>query len=73
MRAFIPEGRTVDALLPAIVDELAPNKESVSVSGSQDDVLSWADELRDLPLPTPSLVGVVLPMECETGSIAVLR
>jgi hypothetical protein len=73
IRAFIPEGRTVDASLAAIVDELAPNKESVSVSGSENDVLAGSDELRDLPLPAPSLVGVVLPVECETGSITVLR
>ena len=52
MAAFVSEHGAVDADLAAVVDELAPYEEGVRSLGSQDDVFTGADELREtLPFP----------------------
>lgn len=48
MRTLISEDRAVDAILTAVVDELAPDEKSVCVSCSKDDAFSGSDELRAL-------------------------
>ena len=70
---FVSEDGAVDSVLPAVIDELAPNKERVSVAGSKDDVLTGPDELG---LSTPIFVcapGIVSFIERKAGRIAVLR
>jgi hypothetical protein len=56
---LVPEDGAVDADLSAVIDELSPNKEGVSVSGSERDRLPRPDELRTLAaIPIP-ITGVV--------------
>lgn len=45
MRGFVAEDTTVNALLPAVVDELAPRENGVASLGAQDDFFAGADEL----------------------------
>ena len=43
--AFVSENGAVDSSLPAVVDELPPDKQGICVGGSQDDLLTGADKL----------------------------
>jgi hypothetical protein len=73
LRGFVSEYSAVDALLSAVVDELPPNKHGVAVPGSQDNVLTGADELASLAA-IPVTVGAIVPaIEGETRCIPVLR
>lgn len=71
-RAFVAEQRALNARLSigAVLGK-SPNKDSVSVVGSQNDVLSWPDKLSLLWVSV--VAGVVPSIECETGDIAVFR
>jgi hypothetical protein len=44
VRPFVAEDGAVDALLTAVIDEPAPHKNSVCVSGSKCDDLAGTDE-----------------------------
>ena len=46
--SLVSKDGTVDALLSAVVDELAPDEKSVGISGSQYDCFAGADELAAL-------------------------
>ncbi len=70
---FISEHGAVDSLLPAVVDELSPNKHGVSVAGSEHDVLAGADELTSLSSVSVVIARIVPFIEFETGQIAVFR
>lgn len=69
---FVSEHGAVDALLPAVIDELAPDEHGVTVSGPENDVLAGANELA--PLSSVSiLVGAVVSLiEFKATFVAVL-
>lgn len=48
MVRFVSEDGAVDALLPALVNESSPHKESVSFPSSQADVFARTDELLSI-------------------------
>lgn len=73
VRTFVPEYRAVDAFLAAGVDELPPDKESVGISSSQDDLLSRAGKQVSLPAVAVSVAGVMTLVEFEAGDITVFR
>ena len=59
MRTLVPEYRAVDALLPAGVDEFPPDKQSVGISGSEDNLLSWPREQNTPATIAVAIAGVV--------------
>lgn len=59
-------------MLSAVVDELPPNKSSVSGVGSQDDGFARSDELVSLASIAVSVAGVVSLIECKQRLVAVL-
>ena len=72
-RAFVPKRGAVDSLLTAGVDEAPPDKESVGIEGSQDDLFAGAAEERAHATVTV-LIGAVVPLvEFKTGWVAVFR
>jgi hypothetical protein len=60
-RRLIAEDGAVDALLPAVVDELSPNKHGVGISRSQEDNLSRPDALTALA-SVPIVIGTVVSL-----------
>ena len=73
VRTFVPEYRAVDALLSAGVDKLPPDKESVSVSGSEDNFLPRPGKQHSLPTVAVAVAGVVTLIEFKAGGIAIFR
>jgi hypothetical protein len=43
--AFVSKDRTIDARLPAVINEFSPCEESVAGQGSEDKFLPWANKL----------------------------
>jgi hypothetical protein len=70
---LVSEDGAVDSLLSAIVNELSPNKHSVGVLGSQDDLFARADELRASLLAWLAQPTVVASVEREAIGVSVAR
>lgn len=66
---LVPEDGAIGSLLSAIVEELPPHEESISVFGSQDDLFSWADELAQLSWL--SIGGVMPGKQCKAVKISI--
>ena len=72
MWAFVSEHGAVDTLLAAVVDELSPGEHGIRLLCSQDNLFSWANELR-APSPIGVAVATVVALvEFETVTVAVL-
>lgn len=70
VRRFVSKYCTVDSVLPAVVDELPPNKHGVCILGAKDNVLAGADELSE------SLSGsrrVMTAVQFKTVGVAIFR
>jgi hypothetical protein len=63
--AFVAEDGAVDSVFTAGVDELSPNKESVTVSRAKDDLFSGASKERALPAIGVTIARIVALVECE--------
>lgn len=70
MPTFVTKDGAVDPVLPAIVDEFAPDKHGVGISGTEHNAFSGADELSESPRPSR---GVVSAVQFEAGRIAIFR
>lgn len=73
MTAFVSEHGAIDPLLPAVINELSPNKEGVAVPCSKDDGFSRADKLASFSSVPVDVGAVVSLIKRETGRIAVFR
>jgi len=60
-RGFVSEYGAVDAGLSAVVDELSPHKEGISVAGPENNVFSWSDKLASLS-SVLVLVGAIVSL-----------
>lgn len=71
-RRLVPEHGTVDPLLPAVVDELSPDKDCVTSFAAQHDLFAGPDKQLALA-PVRISVGAVVPfVEVKTVTISVL-
>ena len=70
---LISKHGAVDAVLSAVVDELAPDEQSVSIASSKSDDLAGADELASLASICIPPCRVVPFVQVETGAIPVFR
>ena len=60
VRGFVSKDGTIDTLLPAIVDELSPNKHGIAVSGSKHDMLAGSNKLTALS-SVSIVIAAVMP------------
>jgi hypothetical protein len=72
VRRFVSEDGTVDALLSAGVDELAPNEHRVCIAGSQDDFLARSSEKKSFSTVPILVAGVVSLIEFKATRVAIL-
>ena len=72
MRSLIPKDSAVDSLLPAIVLESPPDEQGASSLGSQNNLLSGADELSPLSAIGVSVSAVMPFVQSEAVTISVL-
>lgn len=70
---FIAKDGAVDTLLSAVIDELSPNKHGITASGSEDNLLSWSDELDLAPAVLVLAARIVSLVHGEACSVAFLR
>ena len=72
MLAFVSENGTVDALLSAIVDELAPDEHGVALQRPQHEFFAGANE-QFSPAPIGVSVRAVVPLvEREAIKVTIL-
>ena len=73
MRSFVSKHGAVDALLSAVVGELAPDEDGIGMLGSQDNLLAGSDKESADPAIAVVMRAVVPLVEPETVSISILR
>lgn len=72
MRSLVAEEGAVDAVLSAVIGELPPNKDGVSLLGAEDDLLAGTDEEFSAAAVARSPRRVVPLVEGEAGTVTVL-
>jgi len=73
MRPLVAEQGAVDTFLPAVIDELPPNKDGVSGFGAEDEFFTGTDEQFALASVAGMPRGIVTLVEGETLTVAVFR
>jgi len=73
VRGFVAKDGAIDALLSAVVDELAPDEHGIAISGPENNVLSRANELAPLSTVLVVVGAVMSLIEFKATFVAVLR